>query len=227
RVLGHGADGVPFVDNRVCQSCHPQAFEDWRGSHHDQAMKPATEATVLGNFDNAEFTHRGVTSRFFTRDGKFFVHTEGPDGQMADFEVQYTFGIDPLQQYLVPFPGGRLQSLSIVWDVHKKRWFHLYPDASVKPGDALHWTSLYQNWNIMCAECHSTNLKKQYDPDTQTYQTTWSEINVSCQACHGPGGRHVKWAQREATNPRVQDRQSDSPEAKGQNRQPNSPVKRV
>ncbi len=211
RALGHGADGVPFVDNRICQSCHPQAFEDWQGSHHDQAMQQATEATVLGDFDNAAFTHQGMTSRFFTRDGKFFVHTEGPDGQMADFEVQYTFGIDPLQQYLIPFPGGRLQSLPIVWDVRKQRWFHLYPDETVKPGDALHWTGLYQNWNVMCAECHSTNLNKQYDRETQTYQTTWSEINVSCQACHGPGGRHVDWAKREADNLSAQDRQSNAP----------------
>ncbi len=198
---GHGADGVPFVDNRVCQPCHAQAFEDWRGSHHDQAMQPATEATVLGDFRNTEFTHQGITSRFFTQEGKFFVHTEGADGQMADFEVQYTFGVDPLQQYLIAFPGGRLQSLSIAWDVQQQRWFHLYPDANIKPGDPLHWTGLYQNWNIMCAECHSTNLRKQYNPATQTYRTTWSEVNVSCQACHGPGGRHVDWANRDATKP--------------------------
>ncbi len=210
RVLGHGANGVPFVDNRVCQPCHAQAFEDWRGSHHDQAMQPATEATVLGDFGNAEFTHHGVTSRFFTRDGTFFVRTEGPDGNMADFEVQYTFGVDPLQQYLIPFPGGRLQSLPIVWDVHKKRWFHLYPNEKTKPGDALHWTGLYQSWNIMCAECHSTNLNKRYDSATQTYQTTWSEINVSCQACHGPGGRHVDWANRMAGQPNDQGQTSDS-----------------
>ncbi|ETW99293.1 MAG: hypothetical protein ETSY1_15515 [Candidatus Entotheonella factor] len=211
RVLGHGADGVPFVDNRVCQSCHAQAFEDWQGSHHDQAMQPATEATVLGDFRNAEFTYQGVTTRFFTKAGKFLVHTAGPDGRMTDFEVQYTFGVDPLQQYLIPFPGGRLQSLSIAWDVHQQRWFHLYPDENTKPGDALHWTGLYQSWNIMCAECHSTNLNKHYDPSTQTYQTTWSEINVSCQACHGPGGRHVEWANREAAKTSPQDQPQNAP----------------
>ena len=215
RVLGQGTNGVPFVDNRACQPCHAQAFADWQGSHHDQAMQPATEATVLGDFNNAQFTHQGVTTRFLTRDGKFIVHTEGPDGQMADFDVHYTFGVDPLQQYLISFPGGRLQSLSIVWDVQKKRWFHLYPDETVKPGDALHWTGLYQNWNTMCAECHSTNLNKHYDPDTKTYQTTWSEINVSCQACHGPGGRHVDWANREATKPQDQSQPSDSDLVKG------------
>ena len=117
----------------------------------------------------------------------------GPDGKPADFEVVYTFGIEPLQQYLVEFPGGRLQSLTIAWDTKDKRWFHLYPGEDIPPDDPLHWTGRYQNWNGMCAECHSTNLQKNYDPEADTYQTTWSEINVSCQACHGPGAEHVAW----------------------------------
>ncbi len=196
QVLGTGTDGVPFVDNRVCQQCHPQAFQAWMGSHHERAMQPATPQTVLGDFNDASFDHQGVTSRFFTRGEKFFVHTQGPDGQLADFEIQYTFGVEPLQQYLIPFPGGRLQSLSIVWDTRQQRWFHLYPNEQVKPGAPLHWTGLYQTWNVMCAECHSTNLQKHFDPKSKRYGTTWSAINVSCQACHGPGERHVAWARK-------------------------------
>jgi tetratricopeptide (TPR) repeat protein len=197
QVLGQGADGVSFVDNQVCMPCHPQSFQDWGGSHHAQAMQPATEQTVLGDFNQTDFTHQGITSRFFKRDGKFFVHTQGPDGQMADFDIAYTFGVEPLQQYLIPLPGGRLQSLSIAWDTQNNQWFHLYPNEQVQPGDPLHWTGLYQTWNVMCAECHSTNLQKNYDPKSNTYQTTWSAINVSCQSCHGPGGRHVEWAQEQ------------------------------
>jgi len=195
QVLGQGADGVSFVDNRACMSCHPQAFQSWSRSHHAQAMQPATEQTVLGDFNQTRFSHRGLTSRFFKKDGKFWVHTQGPDGSMADFDITYTFGVEPLQQYLIPLPGGRLQSLSIAWDTQKNTWFHLYPNERVKPSDPLHWTGLYQTWNVMCAECHSTNLQKNYDPKSDSYQTTWSAINVSCQACHGPGGRHVEWAQ--------------------------------
>jgi predicted CXXCH cytochrome family protein len=194
QTLGHGADGIAFVDNRLCQQCHPQSFQDWLGSHHEQAMQPATKQTVLGDFHDVSFTHQEVTSRFFTREGKYFVNTEGPDGQMADFEISYTFGVEPLQQYLIPLPGGRLQSFPIAWDTQKKRWFDLYPQENAKPGEALHWTGLYQTWNAMCAECHSTNLQKNYDPKTNAYQTTWSAVNVSCQACHGPGERHVAWA---------------------------------
>ena len=84
--LGRGANGVPFVENSMCQQCHPQAFRAWRGSHHERAMQLANEKTVLGGISTTPvFTHQGITSRFYTRDGQFFVHTQGPDGQMADF----------------------------------------------------------------------------------------------------------------------------------------------
>lgn len=195
QVLEQGVQGVAFVDQHICVQCHPQQFQDWSGSHHDWAMQPATDQTVLGDFTNVSFTHFGVTSRFFKKDGKFFVHTEGPDGGMADFEIVYTFGFDPLQQYLIAFPGGRLQNLSIAWDTHKRRWFHLYPGEKIAPDDPLHWTGRAQTWNVACADCHSTDLQKNYDPTTDTYQTTWAAINVSCQACHGPGAQHVRWAQ--------------------------------
>jgi Flp pilus assembly protein TadD/nitrate/TMAO reductase-like tetraheme cytochrome c subunit len=163
-------------------------------------MQPATAATVLGDFDNQTFDYAGVTTTFFERDGKFFVRTDGPDGELADFEITYTFGVDPLQQYLVPLPGGRYQSLSIAWDSRPEgvgggRWFHLYPDERIDYEDPLHWTKRYQNWNFMCASCHSTQVRKNYDLATRSYATEFSEIDVSCEACHGPGSRHVAWAE--------------------------------
>jgi tetratricopeptide (TPR) repeat protein len=183
-----------FVGSASCEECHQAAFRKWRGSHHERAMDVASEKTVLGDFADAMFTNRGVTSRFYRRGGKFYVHTEGPDGKPGEFEIAYTFGVKPLQQYLVPFPGGRLQCLTVAWDTERKRWFQLYPDQDIPPSDWLHWTRNAQNWNGMCAECHSTNLKKGYDPETETYKTTWSEISVGCEACHGAGSRHVAWA---------------------------------
>ena len=184
-----------FVGSKKCMDCHKKEYDKWLNSHHDLAMDVANENTVLGNFDNAVFEYFGVTSRFFHKDNRFFVHTQGPDGKMDDFEVKYTFGVDPLQQYLVPFPGGRLQCLPMAWDVKKKKWYHLYPDEPIDPGDWLYWTNAGQNWNGMCAECHSTDLKKNYNCKNDSYQTTWSDIDVGCEACHGPGSRHVEWAE--------------------------------
>lgn len=130
---------------------------------------------------------------------KYFVETDGPDGKLATFEIKYTFGVDPLQQYLVEFPDGRLQALSIAWDARPKdlggqRWFHLYPKENIRSDDALHWTKPNQNWNFMCAECHSTGVKKNYDAGRNRFATTWSEISVGCEACHGKGSSHVAWA---------------------------------
>ena len=183
-----------FVGREECIDCHTQAYESWLGSNHDDAMDVATPETVLGDFDDAQFTHNGIQSRLYRRDDKYFVHTEGPGGEMAEFEVQYTFGVEPLQQYLVPFPGGRLQVLSIAWDTERQRWFSVYEGTEVTADDWLHWTRNGQNWNGMCAECHSTDLRKNFDAQTNTYSTEWGEIDVSCEACHGPGSTHVDWA---------------------------------
>ena len=188
------APAFTFVGRDRCAECHEEETEAWLGSDHDNAMAPADSANVRGDFSGVEFEHRGVTSRFSTRDGRYFVYTEGPGGEMVEFEIAYTFGWEPLQQYLIAFPGGRYQALSLAWDTEREEWFHLYPEQDIPADDWLHWTRSAQTWNGMCAECHSTNLRKGFDPETNSFTTTWSEIDVSCEACHGPGSRHADWA---------------------------------
>jgi Flp pilus assembly protein TadD len=206
RAYQTSAGDAIFVGRAVCSTCHAEQDQRWHGSHHDLAMQVADEQTVLGDFENATFTYRDVTTTFFRRDGKFFVRTDGPDGQLHDYEVAYTFGVTPLQQYLIAFPGGRYQALGIAWDSRPQdaggqHWFHLYPEQRLAPGNPLHWTGLDQTWNYQCAECHSTNLQKNYRLDGDRYETTWSELNVACEACHGPGSRHVAWAKAGGTVP--------------------------
>ena len=177
------APGGGYVGAQACAECHSAEYRHWQGSQHAKAMQPATEQTVLGDFKDASFTYAGITSTFFRRDGKFMVRTDGPQGDLQDYEIAYTFGVYPLQQYLIGFPDGRYQVLGIAWDSRPReqggqRWFHLYPDQNLTHQDPLHWTGLQQNWNYMCAECHSTNLRKNYDPKLKRFNTTWSEINV-------------------------------------------------
>ncbi len=186
---------VEFVGSEACRDCHQSEFDKWKDSHHQLAMAVASDETILGDFADAEFRHFGVTTRFYKKDGRYMVATQGPGGEMNDFEITHTFGWFPLQQYLIPFPGGRLQCLPIAWDSREKRWYHLYPERPLAADDWLYWTNNGQNWNAMCAECHSTDLRKNYDPDDETYRTAWSEISVGCEACHGPGSDHVAWAQ--------------------------------
>ena len=187
RFLGQGAAtskapaaDAHYVGGAVCAECHAKEQAAWRGSDHDLAMQVADEKAVLGDFANARFKYAGTTTTFSRRDGKYVVTTDGPDGKLHDYEIKYAFGVHPLQQYLIEMPGGRMQALSIAWDSRPKgqggqRWFHLYPGQNIKAGDWLHWTSAGQNWNFTCAECHSTNLRKNFDAATGTYKTTWSE----------------------------------------------------
>jgi hypothetical protein len=189
-----------YVGAARCATCHPLEHASWQGSHHDLAMQEATSATVLGSFDAAPFEHGGITTSF-RRDGdRHFITTDGPDGTPQEFEVRYAFGVEPLQQYLVDIGKGRLQALQVAWDSRPaaqggQRWFHLYPDAHAPAGDPMHWTGPAMNWNFMCASCHSTDVRRGYTLDTDTYETTWSEIDVGCESCHGPGSHHVTQAE--------------------------------
>ena len=191
-----------YVGHEACAECHSEQVKLWKGSHHDLAMQHANDETVLADFSSAKFTYAGITSTFYKKNDKLMVRTDGPDGKLHDYEIKYAFGITPLQQYLVEMDKGRLQALTIAWDTRGKseggqRWFHLYPDEKITHTDELHWTRTNFNWNTMCAECHSTNLKKNYTSETDTYNTSWSEIDVSCEACHGPASKHVTWAKKE------------------------------
>jgi predicted CXXCH cytochrome family protein len=187
-----------YVGRQSCIQCHSHENEQWLGSHHDLAMREPTPETVLGDFNDQTVKHHGFTSRMFRRGAKYMVETEGPDGSPTEYEIKYTFGVEPLQQYLVEFPGGRLQALPISWDTEAKKWFFLMPPGEIEritPDDPLHWTGRLMNWNHMCADCHSTDYRKNYDPKAEAFHSTYHEENVSCEACHGPGSLHVDLAE--------------------------------
>ncbi len=181
-----------FLGDQSCKECHQDQFEKWQGSHHDKSMQIATRETILADFKGEKFKSQGVQSRFFTKDGEFYANTEGPDGKNHDYKIEYVFGLTPLQQYIVKFPNGHYQCLRTAWDTKKNKWFDLYPDFKVVHSEWLHWSRGGLNWNNMCADCHSTNVRKNYTQETHSYDTKFAIINVSCEACHGPGKQHVE-----------------------------------
>jgi len=187
-----------FVGSEQCQDCHQKEFSAWQGSHHDMAMKHANEQSVLADFDNVSFKDGSETNKFYKKKAQFWVNIKGPDGKFHDYQIRYTFGFEPLQQYMVEFDDGRVQLIPFAWDSRSKaqggqRWFNLYPEFNENHQDFF-WTNKGQNWNYMCADCHSTNVIKNFDVKTDSYQTTFSEINVGCEACHGPASEHLNWA---------------------------------
>jgi tetratricopeptide (TPR) repeat protein len=187
-----------FVGGKECISCHQREYELWKGSDHERAMMVANDSTVFGDFNNIEVEFSGTKSKFYKRDGKFFVYTESIGGKMEELQITHTFGVRPLQQYLIPFENGKYQCLPIAWDTENNKWFDMagivYEPEELTPDSWFYWTNQSQNWNGMCAECHSTNLQKNYNLEKDSFSTTWSDINVNCEACHGPGSDHLDWA---------------------------------
>ena len=191
-----------FVGSHECAACHAAETAGWEHSHHAQAMQKPGPASMLGRFDGASFEKDGAQTAFSQAGDRYLIRTRGLDDREAEFEVKYAFGLYPLQQYLLELPGGRLQAFGVAWDARPKdaggqRWFDLYPGQKLAPGDPLHWTGVDQNWNYQCAWCHTTNLRKNYDPTTKSFDTKWSEIGVGCEACHGPGSGHIAWARKD------------------------------
>lgn len=182
-----------MVDEQQCRGCHSEQMKDWQGSHHQLAMQEANAETMLGDFNNVTFKAQNETTRFSRKDDGFWVNTPGIDGKNADFKVAYTFGIAPLQQYLIEVGEGRLQALGVAWDTEKNRWFHLYPGQGVNFKNPLHWSKPSQNANFMCVECHTTGYKRNFDAAKNTFDSQWNSLGVGCQACHGPASNHLEW----------------------------------
>ncbi|MBT8422737.1 MAG: tetratricopeptide repeat protein [Gammaproteobacteria bacterium] len=178
-----------YVGSASCGSCHEAAYEQWRSSHHAQALQVASLETI-----RAPLNQPGgpVTLSAGEDDIVFESATES-----APLSISHTFGVEPLQQYLVPTERGRLQALRWAWDsraakVGGGRWFQLYPEEEIPPGDVLHWRAMSQNWNSMCADCHSTALRKNYDAQNDSFDSQFAELSVGCEACHGPGSKHAQ-----------------------------------
>lgn len=189
---------ISDADETSCAECHPATVKAWHGSHHARAMQHASPATILGAFDGQVLTHAGERTLMARRGDRFLATISNPGSKAAaqQYEVLYTFGIAPLQQYIVETRPGRLQALPWAWDARPEaqgggRWYHLYDGDSVPPGDRLHWKSPLQNWNGMCADCHSTGLARNYNVSRDHFATTAASVNISCASCHGDGADHL------------------------------------
>ena len=197
-----------YVGRQSCAACHQGQMAAFDHSQHDDAMQVANSQTVLARFDDQWIEESGQSARFYKVGERFMVETQGEDGQLANFKIEWTFGLKPLQQYMVRMPSstgesaseksiGRVQVLRWCWDVDAQKWYHTDPfdvHEALSHDDELHWTGPAQRWNNMCAECHSTDVRKSYDVAEAKYHTTFNEMDVSCEACHGPASIHLELA---------------------------------
>ena len=190
-----------FVDEQQCAGCHSAQVRDWQGSHHQLAMQTASDQSVLGDFNATVFKGEKETTRFLRKGPEFWVNTVDGDGKAREFKVAYAFGIAPLQQYLLETEGGHLQALGVAWDTEKNRWFHIYPDQGVDFKNPLHWSKPGQNANFMCVECHTTGFKRNFNAQSNSFNSQWNSLGVGCQSCHGPASNHLLWNAKQSGSP--------------------------
>ena len=189
-----------FVGSASCAPCHQAQSTAYLGSHHEKALVTPSADLAKTRFDGSHFSSPlGGTTQFSVRDGAPFVTTPMPDAKRATFPIRYTSGVWPLEQYVVATERGKLQSLGVVWDSRSAseggaKWFHVYGASGIAPSDSLFFASSAQNWNNICADCHSTRVERGYDVATDSFDTRWAELSVGCEACHGPGAEHVRSA---------------------------------
>jgi len=183
-----------YGGSQSCKDCHEEEFQLWKKSNHGQAERLVQPERDRADFDPAQtFKHGTQASTAGWSNGVAFLTAIGLSGKPETHTIARVIGNDPLLQYLVAFPGGRLQTLEASYDPHSNQWFNVYGDEDRKPGEWGHWTGRGMNWNSMCAACHNTRLQKNYDAASDTFNTTMAERSVGCEACHGPLQKHNDW----------------------------------
>ncbi|MEP1447247.1 MAG: multiheme c-type cytochrome [Paraglaciecola sp.] len=189
------ASSNQYIGSDSCKSCHEIEHQQWQTSDHHKAMQSPSAESVLGDFSNKTVEFHNIKSRFFVEDKQYFVETQNKQGKTQIFPVIYTFGFDPLQQYILDTGNGHMQAFNIAWDTRPdadggQRWYHLQPDESITNEHPFFWQRHFQNWNSRCAECHTTGYDKNYQLETNSYATQFAEATVGCESCHGPAALH-------------------------------------
>lgn len=203
-------NGLAFAAEKgqaECVSCHTDSHQQWKLSDHAKAMAIATDTSVVADFNQAKIDYFTQTVEFFKQSGKFKAKiSEGGETKKV-YTLAYTFGFYPLQQFLVEGEQGKKQVFPFTWDSRPKeeggqKWYHLHAHEWIGEKDRLHWQQPLQNWNGMCADCHSDELKRQYNPADDSFKTEFSNINVGCVSCHSMSADHKQQVELESYSPK-------------------------
>ena len=186
-----------YGGSESCRDCHEEEYRLWKDSNHGLAERPVVAERDRAAFDPAQtFRHGTQTTSVGWNNGTAVVTAIGLSHAPEPHVVDRVIGRNPLLQYLVPFPGGRWQTLEASYDPRTNQWFNSYGNEDRQPGEWGHWTGRGMNWNSMCATCHNTRLRKNYDETTDAFRTTMAERSVGCEACHGPLQAHNDWQKK-------------------------------
>jgi len=187
-----------YLGSDACARCHEAEHELWKNSLHIKMTRPVADAAIVGNFrDGTKFADHDRSYTFGTKDGKPYVSISFGGRAPETFSVDYTLGAKRLQGYLSTLPDGRIYVLPVFWHVPNKRWVD-WKEVTPIP-DGAH--DIRQIWNANCFNCHATNIAQGYSVAEKKYQSTWTEMGIGCEACHGPGRQHVAIMETWEKNP--------------------------
>ncbi len=183
-----------YAGSQGCRECHADQFTKWLSSHHGLAeRKPDAKLDDPAFVPTRSFKHGTQTTETRKTGSDYELIALGFGDKITPYRVERVIGHDPLRQFLVDGGNGRLQAMEACLDPRKNEWFNVYGDEDRKPGEWGHWTGRGMVWNQMCATCHNTRLRKNYDAASDSYHTTMAEMTVSCESCHGPMKPHNEW----------------------------------
>jgi predicted CXXCH cytochrome family protein len=192
-----------YLGSQSCAKCHDVEHTQWKNSLHIKMTKPVAEATIVGDFrEGTRFADHDRSYTFGTRNGKPFVTVSFGGRPPETFTVDYTLGAKRYQGYLSTLPEGRIYVLPVFWHVASRRWVD-WKEITPIP-DGAH--EIRQIWNQNCFNCHGTNIVQGYDIAEKKYKSTWTEMGIGCEACHGPGREHAalmeEWEKNPASKPK-------------------------
>ena len=190
--ISHNPERQAKIGPESCVECHADEVADWESSHHAKANRP-----ISIKFDRAAFTptrrikESGVTYEMAETDGKFELRVIHDDDSITTYDLVGVIGETPLRQYLAQLPGDKFQTISATYDVKEDRWYDVYEGQDRLPGEWGHWANQGMNWNANCAYCHTTEFKKNFDFESNSYDSTWTQQGLACAECHTGLEKHV------------------------------------
>ena len=192
-----------YLGSQSCAKCHDVEHTQWKNSLHIKMTKPVADATIVGDFrDGTTFADHDRSYTFGMKNGRPVVSVSFGGRPAETFAVDYTLGAKRYQGYLSTLPEGRIYVLPVFWHIASKRWVD-WKEITPIP-DGAH--DIRQIWNANCFNCHGTNIVQGYDLNEKKYRSTWTEMGIGCEACHGPGREHVAlmeaWEQNPAAKPK-------------------------
>lgn len=175
----------------ACGTCHQAEYAKWRQSPHGRAMAVPSPESIIGVFDGKAVElpdGRAVPMR----DGDRYVIDVQHGTSRERMAVDLVLASGRQHQLLVNRGGdGTLRLLPIWWSTVSDRWRPLeaaHRPGALDPGSPRHWAASGMP-ELNCLTCHLSGARHRIAANA--IETTWRDLAIDCESCHGPGQAHV------------------------------------